>query len=99
MTKLPDTDRARSLLGKRGAFEGVARWPWMASKMGTDDARTTSTNQSRHSPQRVVEKVGRSITNSETPQRAAGHAASASFSFALARLRRARQRISPSRRP
>jgi hypothetical protein len=67
MTRLPDTDRARSLLGMRGAFEGVARRPWMASGMGTDDARTTSTNQSRHSPQRVVEKVGRSIANSETP--------------------------------
>jgi len=68
MTRLSDTDRARSLLGMRDAFEGVARWPWMASGMGTDDAHSTSTNQSHHSPQRVVEKVRRSITNSETPQ-------------------------------
>jgi hypothetical protein len=68
MTRLPDIDRARPLLGKRGAFEGVARWPGMASGMGTDDARTPATNQPRHHTQRVVEKVGRSITNSETPQ-------------------------------
>ena len=67
MTKPPDTDRARHLLGKRGAFEGVARWPWMASEMGTDEAHTPTTNRSHHSAQRVVETVGRSITNSETP--------------------------------
>ena len=67
MTRLPATDRARLLLGKRGAFEGVARWPWTASGMGTDDARTTTTNQPRYNAQRVVGKVGRSITNSETP--------------------------------
>jgi hypothetical protein len=67
MTGLSDNDRARSLLGKRGAFEGVARWPWMASGMGTDEARNPSTNRSQHNAQRVVEKVGRSITNSETP--------------------------------
>lgn len=69
MTSLPDTDRARPVLGKRGAFEGVARWPWMASGMGTDEVRSTTTNQPRHTPQRVVEKVRRSITNSETPHR------------------------------
>jgi hypothetical protein len=67
MTRLPNTDPARLPLGKRGAFEGVARWPWMASGMGTDDARTPTTNRSRHHAQRVVEKVGRAITNSETP--------------------------------
>jgi hypothetical protein len=67
MTRLPDTDRARPSLGKWGAFEGVARWPWMASGMGTDEARSTSTNWPHHSAQRVVEKVDRSITNSETP--------------------------------
>ena len=38
MTRPPDTDRARPLLGKRGASEGVARWPRMASEMGTDEA-------------------------------------------------------------
>jgi beta-lactam-binding protein with PASTA domain len=69
MTRLPDTDRARLPLGKRGAFEGVARWPWMASGMGTDEARTTATNHPRDHAQRVVEKVGRSITNSETPHK------------------------------
>ena len=69
MTSLPDTDRARPLLGKRGAFEGVARWPWMASEMGTDEAHTPTTNRFHHSAQRVVEKVGRSITNSETPHK------------------------------
>ncbi len=68
MTSLPDTDRARPVLGKRGAFEGVARWPWMARGMGTDEVRSTTTNQPRHTPQRVVEKIRRSITNSETPQ-------------------------------
>ena len=67
MTRLSDTNRARSLLGKRGAFQGAFRWPWMASGMGTDDAHTPATNRSRHNAQRVVEKVGRSITNSETP--------------------------------
>jgi hypothetical protein len=68
MTRLPDTDRARSPLGKRGAIEGVARWPWMASGMSTHEAQSTSTNRSHHNPQRVVEKVGRSITNSDANQ-------------------------------
>jgi len=44
----------------------------MASEMGTDDADTSPTNQSRHRAQRVVEKLGRSITNSETPHAASG---------------------------
>jgi hypothetical protein len=56
MTRLLDIDRARSPLGKRGAFEAVARWPGMASEMGTDDAHTPTTNRSRRSTQRVVEK-------------------------------------------
>ena len=68
MTRLPQTDRARLLLGKRGAFEGVAGRPWMAGRMGTDEARTPKTNRHRDHAQRAVEKVGRSITNSETPQ-------------------------------
>jgi len=68
MTRLPGTDRARSLLGKRSASEGVARWPRMDSGMGTDEARSTSTNRPQPQAQRVVEKFGRSITNSETPQ-------------------------------
>lgn len=61
MTRLPDTDRARPLLGKRGAFEGVARWPRMASEMGTDEAHTPPNSRSHRNAQRVVEKVGRSI--------------------------------------
>jgi hypothetical protein len=62
------TERTWLHLGKRGAFEGVVRWPWMASGMGTDEARTTPTNEAHDSPHRWVEKVARSITNSETPQ-------------------------------
>jgi hypothetical protein len=72
MTRLPDTDRARPHLGMRSAFEGVARWPWMASGTGTDEARTPTTNRPQPQAQRVVEKVGRSITNSETPQNTGG---------------------------
>jgi hypothetical protein len=41
----PHTERAGLPLGKRGAFEGVARWPWMASGMGTDDACTPTANR------------------------------------------------------
>jgi hypothetical protein len=47
--------------------EGVARRPWMAGGMGTDDARTTATNQACHQPQRWVEKVDSSIKGSDTP--------------------------------
>ena len=72
MTIHQDTCRAVSLLGKRGAREGVARGPWLASGMGTDEPRNPSTNEPHHKPQRVVEKVGRSITNSETPHRGRG---------------------------
>jgi len=67
MTTLQSTDRARLPLGKRGAFEGVARRPWMADGMGTDDAQTPATNRPRHSAQRWVEKVRRSIKGSDTP--------------------------------
>jgi len=67
MTTRQSTDHACLPLGKRGAFEGVARRPWMAGGMGTDDARTPATNQPRHSPPRWVEKVGRSIKGSDTP--------------------------------
>ena len=68
MTTLPSTDRAHPL-GKRGAFEGVARRPRMAGGMGTDEARTTTNHQPHHNPQRWVEKVGRSIKGSDTPQK------------------------------
>ena len=81
MTRVPDTDHAGLPLGKRGALEGVARWPWMASGMGTDDARTPTTNRSRHSAQRVVEKVGRSIKGSETPQMLVGSADAIPWEF------------------
>ena len=51
-----------------GLREGVARshgreWNWARTT-----PQTTTTNQAHHQPQRWVEKVGRSITNSETPQ-------------------------------
>jgi hypothetical protein len=38
------------------------------ARTSTRSSLRTPTNQPRHSTQRVVEKVGRSITNSETPQ-------------------------------
>jgi hypothetical protein len=71
MTELFTLDSARpGQLRRDGAClrEGVARRPWMAGGMGTDDARSHHQQPARHQPQRVVEKVGRSITNSETPQ-------------------------------
>jgi hypothetical protein len=55
----------------------------MASAMGTDDARTPTTNRPPHLTQRVVEKVGRSITNSETPQLALWDYAERSAAWAL----------------
>ena len=48
--------------------EGVARRPWMAGGMGTDDARNNHQQPAHHQPQRWVEKCGRSIKGSETPQ-------------------------------
>ena len=68
MTTLPSIDHAHLPLGKRGAFEGVARWPWMAGGMGTDDAQNPGNHQPHHNPQRWVEKCDRSVANSETPQ-------------------------------
>jgi hypothetical protein len=68
MTSIRDTERAPLPLGKRSAFEGVARRPGMAGGMGTDDAHTTTTHQAHHQPQRAVEKCDRSVANSETPQ-------------------------------
>jgi hypothetical protein len=67
MTTPQSTDHACLHLGKRGAFEGVARRPWMADGMGTDDAQTPATNRPCHSPQRWVEKVDSSIKGSDTP--------------------------------
>jgi putative transposase len=68
MTTLPSIDHAHLPLGKRGAFEGVARRPWMAGGMGTDDAQNPGNHQPHHNPQRWVEKCDRSVANSETPQ-------------------------------
>jgi hypothetical protein len=68
MTTLQTTNRACLPLGKRGAFEGVARRPWMAGGTGTDDAQSTTANTAHHQPQRWVEKVDRSIKGSDTPQ-------------------------------
>ena len=56
MSDLHSIDRVHPPLGKRGAFEGVARRPWMAGGMGMEEARTTATTELRHSPQRWVEK-------------------------------------------
>ena len=74
MTDLQSTDRARAPLGKRGAFEGVAR----RHGRRRNPARTTPrsslrppTNQALHSPQRGVRKVDCSIKGSETPHSAA----------------------------
>ena len=92
MTRLPDTDYARLPLGTRGAFEGVARWPWMASGMGTDDAHTPPTNRPRHRSQRVVEKVARSITNSETPHQDRPQPPGRHSNYATASHGRERQR-------
>jgi hypothetical protein len=47
MTRLPDTDHAGLPLGKRGAFEGVARWPWMAG--GIDPMEEPATSMSKWS--------------------------------------------------
>jgi len=71
MTTLADTDKAQLPLGKRGAFEGVARRPDAGGTPARRPPRSslrTPTNPSRHSAQRWFEKCGRSVTNSETPQ-------------------------------
>ena len=75
-TTLTDTDRACLSLGKRGAFEGVARRHGRrrnpARKLPRSMLRTPE-NQLRLTPQRVVEKCDRSVANSETPQPCAGN--------------------------
>ena len=53
----------------------------------------TPTNQPRHSTQRVVEKVGRSITNSETPHYARARARGHNHRRALRTLGRSLSRI------
>jgi hypothetical protein len=61
----------RPLLGKRGAFEGVARRHGRRRNPARTTPRSslrTLNNQAPHSAQRWVEKCGRSIKGSETPQ-------------------------------
>ena len=57
-------------LGKRRAFEGVARRPDAGGTTARTLPRTqvrTPTNQAPHHPDRWVRKIGCSITKSETP--------------------------------
>ena len=59
MSNLHNTDRAHAPLGKRGAFEGVARRHGRRRNPARTTPRSslrTPTNQPRHSPQRWVEK-------------------------------------------
>ena len=76
MTGTPETHAHNPLLGKRGAFEGVARRHRRRRNPAQRPPRSSlrpPTNPPRHSPQRWVEKVGRSIKGSETPQKRAPH--------------------------
>jgi hypothetical protein len=71
MTGTSETRAHHPLLGKRGAFEGVARRHGRRrnpARMTPRSSLRPPTNQLRHSPQRWVEKCGRSIKGSETPQ-------------------------------
>ncbi len=70
MTVAPSTRSARPLVLQRdGAClrEGVARRDGCRRNWARTKPRTTITNRPHHNPERLVEKVGRSITNSETP--------------------------------
>ena len=71
MSTIPSTDPAVHPLGKRGAFEGVARRHRRRrnpARMTPRSSLRTPTNRPRNHAQRWVRKVGRSITHSETPQ-------------------------------
>ena len=71
MSNLQSTDRAHAPLGKRGAFEGVARRHGRRRNPARTTPRSqlrTPTNPPRRPAQRWVEKCGRSIKGSETPQ-------------------------------
>jgi hypothetical protein len=71
MTVLPFTDRAGLLVLQRERAwlrEGVARWQGCQRNWARTTPPTTPTDRLVHQPQRWVEKVGRSITNSDTPQ-------------------------------
>ena len=70
MSDLISTDRVHAPLGKRGAFEGVARRHGRRrnpARRPPPSSLRTLTNQPRHSTQRWVEKCDRSVANSETP--------------------------------
>ena len=74
MSNLQNTDRAHAPLGKRSAFEGVARRHGRRRNPARTTPRSqlrTPTNPPRRPTQRWVEKCGRSIKGSETPH---GHA-------------------------
>jgi hypothetical protein len=71
MTTVKHTDRETRSLGKRGAFEGVARRHGRRrnpARMTPRSSLRTPTNTPRHSPQDWREEIGRCIANSETAQ-------------------------------
>ena len=71
MTTVKHTDRETRSLGKRGAFEGVARRHGRRrnpARMTPRSSLRTPTNTPRHSPQDWCEEIGRCIANSETVQ-------------------------------
>ena len=70
MSTIPSIDPAVPPLGKRGAFEGVARRHGRRrnpARMTPRSSLRTPTNPALHSPQRWVEKADRSIKGSDTP--------------------------------
>ena len=78
MTGASETHAHDPLLGKRGAFEGVARRHGRRRNTARRPPRSSlrpPTNPLRHSPQRWVEKCRRSIKGSDTPQHTASLAA------------------------
>ena len=69
MSTIPSIDPAVPPLGKRGAFEGVARRHGRRrnpARMTPRSSLRTPTNPALHSPQRWVEKADRSIKGSDT---------------------------------
>ena len=74
MSTIPSIDPAVPPLGKRGAFEGVARRHGRRrnpARMTPRSSLRTPTNPALHIPQRWVEKADRSIKGSDTPQQLA----------------------------
>jgi len=95
MTDLPSTDHARpNQLRRDGAClrEGLARSHGRQrnpARMTPRSPLRTPTNRPPHHAQRWVEKVGRSITNSETPRWSAGNYLRALLHGARGNLREA----------